>query len=85
MEELPADDVDVAYEQLSQRVPSLLDELHLMHGDVRVFATPRRIVVSIDALSPNQPDREDLVKGPPADKAFDKDGIALPAGMGFAK
>ncbi|MGE5464989.1 MAG: glycine--tRNA ligase subunit beta, partial [Syntrophothermus sp.] len=31
------------------------------------------------------PDREDLVKGPPADKAFDKDGIALPAAMGFAK
>ena len=36
-------------------------------------------------LAPNQPDREDLVKGPPADKAFDKDGIALPAAMGFAK
>src|SRR4030095_11047421 len=38
-----------------------------------------------DSLSPNQPDREDLVKGPPADKSFDKDGIALPAAMGFAK
>ncbi len=46
------------------------------HGDVRIFTTPRRLVVSIDSLSPNQPDREDLVKGPPADKAFDKDGIA---------
>jgi len=85
VEELPASDVDTAYEALSTRVPTLLKELYLEHGDVRVFTTPRRLVVSIDSLAPNQPDREDLVKGPPADKAFDKDGIALPAGMGFAK
>lgn len=85
VEELPANDVDSAYEQLNKRVPILLDELNLTHGDVRIFTTPRRLVVSIESLSPNQPDREDLVKGPPADKAFDKDGIALPAAMGFAK
>jgi glycyl-tRNA synthetase len=85
VEELPADDVDTAYEQLSQRIPALLDELRLDHKDVRIFTTPRRLVVSVASLSPNQPDREDLVKGPPADKSFDKDGIALPAGMGFAK
>jgi glycyl-tRNA synthetase len=85
VEELPANDVDTAHAHLSSRVPTLLKELNLTHGDVRVFTTPRRLVVSIDSLSPNQPDREDLVKGPPADKAFDKDGIALPAAMGFAK
>src|SRR5258706_3409001 len=85
VEDLPANDVDTAHGLLSARILTLLDELHLEHGDVRVFTTPRRLVVSIDSLSPNQPDREDLVKGPPADKAFDKDGIALPAGMGFAK
>ena len=85
VEELPANDVDAAQDQLSARVPALLDELHLSHGDVRIFATPRRLVVSIDSLASNQPDREDLVKGPPAEKAFDKDGIALPAAMGFAK
>jgi len=85
VEELPANDVDTAHEQLSTRVPTLLDELNLTHGDVRVFTTPRRLVVSIDSLPPKRPDREDLVKGPPADKAFDKDGLALPAAMGFAK
>ncbi len=62
---------------LSTRVPTLLDELYLEHGDVRIFTTPRRLVVSIDSLSPKQPDREDLVKGPPADKAFDKDRKSL--------
>jgi glycyl-tRNA synthetase len=85
VEELPADDVDTAFAQLKERIPALLNELYLEHGNIRVFTTPRRIVLSIDALSPNQPDREDLVKGPPADKAFDKDGIASPAAMGFAK
>jgi glycyl-tRNA synthetase len=70
VEELPASDVDTAYQALSTRIPALLDELHLDHGDVRIFTTPRRLVVSIDSLSPNQPDREDLVKGPPADKAI---------------
>jgi glycyl-tRNA synthetase len=70
VEELPASDVDTAHEQLTQRIPTLLDELHLEHKDIRIFTTPRRLVVSIDSLSPNQPDREDLVKGPPADKAI---------------
>jgi len=85
VEELPASDVDVAHGLLTTRIPTLLDELRLTHGDVRIFTTPRRIVVSIDSLSPNQPDREDLVKGPPADKAFDKDGKPTQAGLGFAK
>ncbi|NWF65089.1 MAG: glycine--tRNA ligase subunit beta, partial [Chloroflexi bacterium] len=81
----PADDVDTAYAALSTRVPTLLKELNLTHGDIRIFTTPRRLVVSVDSLSPNQPDREDLVKGPPADKALDKDGKLTQAGLGFAK
>jgi glycyl-tRNA synthetase len=85
VEELPADDVDSAYSQLVTRIPLLLTELRLDHKDIRIFTTPRRIVVSIDSLSPNQPDREDLVKGPPADKAFDKDGKPTQAALGFAK
>ncbi len=88
VEELPASDVDIAYEALSTRIPTLLNELHLTHGDVRVFTTPRRIAVSIDSLSPNQPDREEVVKGPPADKAIvGRDNISTytPAAQGFAK
>ncbi|NOH01084.1 MAG: glycine--tRNA ligase subunit beta [Chloroflexi bacterium] len=89
VEELPASDVDSAHEQLTQRIPTLLDELRLDHSDVRIFTTPRRLVVSIEALSPSQPDREDLVKGPPADKAFvvGRDNISTytPAAIGFAK
>jgi glycyl-tRNA synthetase len=85
VEEMPAGDVDSAREQLAARVPALLAELGLTHGEVRTFATPRRLVAYVEALSPHQPDREDLVKGPPADKAYDKDGTALPAALGFAR
>ncbi len=85
VEELPASDVDSAHAYLVTRIPQLLNELRLEHGNIRIFSTPRRLVVSIANLSPRQPDREDLVKGPPADKAFDKNGIASPAAMGFAK
>jgi glycyl-tRNA synthetase len=100
VEELPADDVDSASSQLVTRLPLLLNELRLDHKDIRIFTTPRRIVVSVASLSPNQPDREDLVKGPPADKAFVgqvsdlpapasvgqiKDVSYTPAAIGFAK
>ncbi|HEY5902457.1 MAG TPA: glycine--tRNA ligase subunit alpha, partial [Anaerolineales bacterium] len=84
-EELPAADLDSALEQLRQAVPSLLKELSLSHGNVRVDGTPRRLAVVAEGLSPRQPDRQDLVKGPPADKAFDKSGIATPAAIGFAR
>ena len=84
-EELPAADVDTALAQLRERVPLWLAELGLKHGSVRVSATPRRLAVFVESLSPRQPDREDLAKGPSADRAFDKDGVATPAAMGFAK
>ncbi len=85
VEELPAADVDSALTQLRQRLPAFLSELGLQHTTLRTYATPRRLVAFIESLSPHQPDREDLVKGPPAERAFDKDGIATPAALGFAK
>ena len=84
-EELPAADVDAALGQLRERVPAWLAELGLEHGPVRIHATPRRLAVFVESLSPRQPDREDLAKGPSADRAFDKDGVATPAALGFAK
>jgi glycyl-tRNA synthetase len=85
-EELPSGDVDAALAQLRSRVPAWLnEELGLAHGEIRIDATPRRLAVFVEALAPEQPDREELVKGPPADRAFDAAGVATPAGMGFAK
>ncbi|HCR69897.1 MAG TPA: glycine--tRNA ligase subunit beta [Anaerolineae bacterium] len=84
-EELPASDVDSAYSNLESRISDFLNELHLDHKEIRIFTTPRRLTVSVASLSPTQPDREGIVKGPPADKAVDKDGKFTQAGQGFAK
>ncbi len=85
VEELPASDLDSALEQLRTNVPKLLDDLHLEHGAVSARGTPRRLAVMIENLAPRQPDRADLVKGPPAERAFDKDGKPTPASIGFAR
>ncbi len=85
VEELPAGDLDSALEQLKTNVPDLLDALHLEHGVIKVFGTPRRLSVTVEALSPRQPDIESPVKGPPAERAFDSSGIPTQAAFGFAK
>ena len=48
VEVLPPADVDTALSQLRERVPSLLKELSLEHGSVKIEGTPRRLVVSIE-------------------------------------
>ena len=85
VEELPASDLDSAIEQFKVNVPRFLDELHLEHGEVSVSGTPRRLVVKVAALAARQPDRSDLVKGPPAERAFTAEGVPTPAAIGFAK
>ena len=84
-EELPASDLESALGQLAERVPAWLDELRLAHGAVKIMGTPRRLVVWIPDLAPLQPDRETVVKGPPANRAFDAQGQPTRAAEGFAR
>jgi glycyl-tRNA synthetase len=84
-EELPSRDLDSALEQLRQHVPAWLDELSLEHGAIHVSGTPRRLAIYVESLAPHQPDQEDLVKGPSADRAFGPNGVPTPAAIGFAK
>ena len=85
MEELPAGDLDTAISQLQDRFPVLLSELRLAHGQVRVLGTPRRLVVYVEGLSALQPDLEQIVKGPPAERAYDTLGQPTKAAEGFAR
>jgi glycyl-tRNA synthetase len=84
-EELPAADMESALAQLKERVPDLLSELHLAHGEVSILGTPRRLVAFIKEVAPTQPDRTSLVKGPPAARAFDALGQPTKAAEGFAR
>ncbi len=84
-EELPVADLNSAISQLAEQVPAWLDDLRLEHGDVNVLGTPRRIVIDVKGLKTRQPDVRKLVKGPPADRAFDTKGKLTQAGEGFAK
>ncbi len=85
VEELPAGDLDDALEQLKKRVPELLEGLRLEHGQVHILGTPRRLVVYVEGLSPAQPDLEQIIKGPPANRAFGPDGTPTAAAEGFAR
>jgi len=84
-EELPAGDVDSALAQLRSAVPHLLGELRLEHGDVQIVGTPRRLVVLVEGLAPQQVDRIEEVKGPPVDRAYDAEGRPTQAALGFAR
>jgi glycyl-tRNA synthetase len=84
-EELPAGDLEAALSQLRHNLPTLLADLRLQHEGLQVYGTPRRLVITIDSLAPRQGDLEQVVKGPPAERAFDAAGLPTKAAEGFAR
>lgn len=84
-EELPAADLESALQQLERLVPETLADLRLDHGDIKVLGTPRRLTVWIESVAAAQIELTQKVKGPPAERAFDKDGAPTPAAIGFAR
>ncbi|MBP5972432.1 glycine--tRNA ligase subunit beta [Brasilonema sp. CT11] len=83
-EELPASFLSSAISQWKSRIPHTLEENSLTYDAVEVYGTPRRLAVLIKGLPSQQTDREEEIKGPPAQAAF-KDGNPTPAAQGFAK
>lgn len=57
----------------------------LAHGEVKSFATPRRLAVLISGLETKQADKLIEKFGPAVKAAFDADGKPTPAASGFAK
>jgi glycyl-tRNA synthetase len=84
-EELPVADLDSALAQLEETVPALFDKLRLHYSSIDVTGTPRRLAVIVNRVDGRQPDLETVVKGPPADRAFDGDGKPTKAAVGFAR
>jgi len=84
-EELPAGDLEAALRQLEERLPALLDELRLSYQTLDVLGTPRRLTVLVDGLAARQFDLEQVIKGPPAERAYDAHGAPTKALEGFAR
>ena len=84
-EELPVADLDSALEQITRLAVAMLDDLRLPYDELKVYGTPRRLAVLVKSLMPRQQDLSQKVKGPPAERAFDKDGNPTPAAKGFAR
>jgi glycyl-tRNA synthetase len=84
-EELPPADLDSALHQLSESLSQRLKALNLEHGAIQVLGTPRRLVAQVAQLAARQADRDEVVKGPPAERAFDADGKPTKAAEGFAR
>ncbi len=84
-EELPAADLDSVIDQLTTSVPQMLADHRLAHDGVVISATPRRLVTHVKTLAPSQADRVSLVKGPPAERAFDEQGKPTKVAEGFAR
>ncbi|MBN2047756.1 MAG: glycine--tRNA ligase subunit beta [Anaerolineaceae bacterium] len=84
-EELPVADLPYAMEQVEEKARAMLENLYLDYTDLHVYGTPRRIVLHVENLSGSQPNRTDIVKGPPANRAFDPEGKPTRAAEGFAR
>lgn len=84
-EELPAGSVLPLAESLGKLLSAALKAEAFEPGEVKVYATPRRIAAIIRDVRSEQPDREIERRGPAVQAAFDADGNPKPAATGFAK
>jgi glycyl-tRNA synthetase len=84
-EELPAGDLNVALQYFKGNTGAWLEAARLQHEGFQVFGTPRRLVLFIRRLHPEQPDHFELIKGPPAERAYDQAGKPTGAAQGFAR
>lgn len=83
-EELPSSELQALGDALVARWSAALAELGLPHGDVRGFATPRRLAVVVDSVAEYQAEQTVEHRGPPVSAAFDGDGQPTKAATGFA-
>jgi glycyl-tRNA synthetase len=84
-EELPAQDLDAALEQLTENAAEMLSTVRLSFEELRALGTPRRLTLHVRGLAPTQAAEERVIKGPPLDFAFDEQGQPTKSAVGFAK
>jgi glycyl-tRNA synthetase beta chain len=83
LEELPARLIRGALKQLQSSFVQSLNSANLEVGEVKTYATPRRLALSL-TVAEGQADVTEEVTGPPARIAFDEAGRPTKAGLAFA-
>ena len=66
-------------------VPSLLDDAAIPHGAVKIFSSPRRLIVIAEEIPEATEEKNEVFKGPSAKIAFDAEGNPTKAAQGFAR
>ncbi|MFY7698048.1 MAG: glycine--tRNA ligase subunit beta [Legionella sp.] len=84
-EELPSGAVWPLAKELADNLSALLAEANLQYGEIRPYATPRRLAVAIENVQSRQESQSILRKGPATTVATDQQGKPNPALVGFAK
>ena len=84
-EEIPAGVVGPGADALLQAIVGLLDGAGVAHGAALWLGTPRRLTVHVADVALEQPNREELLMGPPIRAAKDANGQWTQAALGFAK
>ncbi len=83
-EELPPKSLFTLAESFAAGVAAGLAAAGIRHGEMRWYATPRRLAILIAGLADKQPDQEIRRQGPAVAQAFDPSGNPTKAAMGFA-
>lgn len=84
-EEIPAGVAPAAGQSLHDQLLAALDGAGIGRGEARWLGTPRRLVVHVEGVALQQPDREELLTGPPLRAAQDAAGQWTKAAVGFAR
>ena len=84
-EELPPKALASLSKAFTSEILAGLKKLQLGFADSESFATPRRLALLVSGLDESQADKAVERFGPAVQAAFDADGNATPAALGFAK
>lgn len=84
-EELPAFDLHAATEQLGGLARDAFAAANIPYGEIEVFSTPRRLIVTVTEVPEATEAFEEVFRGPSAKIAFDAEGNPTKAALGFAR
>ena len=84
-EEIPAGFMPNILGQLKQLVETKLNDAHLPFESLETYGTPRRLALIVKGLADASAEISERHKGPSASIAYDSDGNATKAAIGFAR